>query len=103
MRISALSEILNTELKKVESAKKAESSTHAKSVPIDKTELSSKGQRLNETKAQIDVIASKIAAEPDVRAEKITEAREKIRSGYYDSEDFLDKLTDKLMQEFKLK
>jgi hypothetical protein len=103
MRISAISEILNTELKKVEGAKKAESSTNAKAIPVDKTELSAKGQRLNETKAQIDVIASKLAAEPDVRPEKISEAREKIKSGFYDSEDFLDKLTDKLMQEFNLK
>jgi hypothetical protein len=103
MRISALSEILNTEVKKVEGAKKAESTTHAKAVPLDKTELSAKGQRLNETKAQIDVIAAKLAAEPDVRPEKINEAREKIKSGFYDSEDFIDKLANRLLEEFNLK
>jgi hypothetical protein len=102
MRISAISEILNREIKKVEGAKKAETSSQSKSIPVDKTELSAKGQRLSETKAQIDIISSKLAAEPDIRPEKISEAREKIKSGYYDSPEFLDKLANKLLEDFNL-
>jgi anti-sigma28 factor (negative regulator of flagellin synthesis) len=102
MRISAISEILNSELKKVEGAKKAESNLQ-KAAPVDKAELSAKGQQLSETKGRIDAIAQTIAAEPDIRPDKISEAREKIKNGFYNSEDFLDKLTDKLLANFNLK
>ena len=102
MRISAISEILNTEIKKVAGAKKAENSSQSKAVPVDKTELSVKGKRLNETKAQIDVIASKLANEPEIRPEKVAEAREKINNGFYDSEEFIDKLASKLIQDFNI-
>ncbi len=103
MRISAISEILNRELKKVEGAKKTDNASPAKAVPLDKTELSVKGKRLNETKAQIEVIASKLESEPDIRLEKIAEAREKIKSGYYDSPEFVDKLASKLMEDLNIK
>jgi hypothetical protein len=103
MRISAISEILNRELKKVEGAKKADNSPSAKAVPVDKTELSIKGKRLNETQAQIEIIASKLDSEPDIRPEKISEAREKIKSGYYDSPEFVDKLASKLMEDLNIK
>ncbi|HEX7511285.1 MAG TPA: flagellar biosynthesis anti-sigma factor FlgM [Chitinivibrionales bacterium] len=103
MRISAIHELLNTEAKKVEGAKKAESSSKGKSFPVDKTEFSSKAQRLNDTKAQIDSISSKIAAEPDIRTEKVAEVKEKIKNGYYETADFVDKLADKLLNDFNIK
>jgi hypothetical protein len=104
MRISAISEILNREVKKVDgAAKKAENSSQSKAAPIDKTELSIKGRRLNETKTQIEIIASKLSNEPDIRPEKISEAREKIKSGFYDSPEFMDKLASKLMEDLNIK
>jgi hypothetical protein len=103
MRISALSEILNSELKKAEGVKKTEITPQSRTVPIDQTDFSIKGKRLNDTKAQIEVITSKLASEPDIRPEKIAEAKEKIKNGFYDSEDFLEKLTNKLLNEFNIK
>lgn len=103
MRISAIHELLNTETKKIESAKKTDSASKAKSFPADKTEFSSKAQRLNETKTQIETIASKISAEPDVRLDKVAEVKEKIKSGYYETDDFNDKLADKLLTDFNIK
>ena len=103
MRISAISEVLNSEIKKNESAKKTENASQSKTIQVDKTELSIKGKRLNETKAHIDVVSSKIANEPDIRPEKVTEVREKINSGYYDSEEFIDKLANKLLKDFNIK
>jgi hypothetical protein len=41
-----------------------------------------------------------VKALPDVRAEKVQEAKEKIASGYFNSPDFEDKLADRLMKEF---
>ena len=103
MRISAIHELLNTEAKKVEGAKKAESSSKSKVFPSDKTEFSSKAQRLNETKAQIDIISSKLANAPDIRTEKVAEVKEKIKNGFYNSEDFVNKLADKLLEDFNIK
>ncbi len=102
MRIGAISEILNSEAKKVEASKKTESSSQSKAVPLDKTELSAKGKRLNETKAQMEVIATKLANEPDIRQEKIVEVQEKIKNGFYDSEEFADKLANKLLKDFNI-
>jgi hypothetical protein len=79
MRISAIHELLSTEAKKVEGAKKTESTSQSKTFPLDKTEFSSKVQRLNETKAQIDIVSSKLASEPDIRPEKVAEVKEKKR------------------------
>jgi flagellar biosynthesis anti-sigma factor FlgM len=103
MRITALTELLNTETKKIDSAKKIESASKSKTVPADKTEFSSKAQRLNDTKAQIDIVNSKIASEPDIRPEKIAEVQEKIQNGFYNSDDFVDKLATKLLDEFGIK
>lgn len=103
MRIGAISEILNSEIKRVEGAKKTEHSSSSKAIPLDKTELSIKGKRLNETKAEIEVISSKLANEPEIRPEKIAEAREKIKNGFYDSEEFIDTLADKLLKDFNIK
>ena len=103
MRITALTELLNTETKKIESAKKTEGTSKSKTVPTDRTEFSSKAQRLNETKAQIDVINTKIASEPDIRPEKISEVKEKIQNGFYNSDEFVDKLATKLLDEFGIK
>jgi len=103
MRISAIHELLNTEAKKVEGAKKSESTSKAKVFPTDKTEFSSKAQRLNETKTQIETISSKIAAEPDIRTEKVAEVQEKIKNGFYETDDFVDKLADKLLNDFNIK
>ena len=103
MRITALTELLNTETKKIDGAKKTDSASKSKTVSADSTEFSSKAQRLNDTKAQIDVINSKIASEPDIRPEKIAEVQEKIQNGYYNSDDFVDKLATKLLDEFGIK
>jgi anti-sigma28 factor (negative regulator of flagellin synthesis) len=58
---------------------------------------------LNDTKAQIDIVNSKIASEPDIRPEKIAEVQEKIQNGFYNSDDFVDKLATKLLDEFGIK
>jgi flagellar biosynthesis anti-sigma factor FlgM len=103
MRIAAISELLNTENKKIESAKKIDGASKSKTVPPDKTEFSSGAQRLNSTKAEMDIVNSKIAGEPDVRPEKIAEVKQKIQTGYYNSDDFNDKLATKLLDDFGIK
>ncbi len=103
MRISAISELFNSEFKKVDNAKKADTAkTKAGSSP-DRTDLSSNGRRLSATNAQIDVIASQLKTQPEIRPEKVAEAKQKISEGFYDTPEFVDKLADKLAQEFGVK
>jgi flagellar biosynthesis anti-sigma factor FlgM len=102
MRISAMTEILSTETKKVDNTRKSDSVSKSKAFPSDKTELSSDSQKLSETNAQIDSISTQLASEPDIRSDKVDEVKEKIKNGYYDSSEFVDKLADKLMQDLNI-
>jgi flagellar biosynthesis anti-sigma factor FlgM len=103
MRIAAITELLNTENKKIDSAKKTDGANKSKTVPADKTEFSSGAQRLNGTKAEIEIVNTKLASEPDIRPDKIAEVKEKIQNGFYNSDDFTDKLATKLLDDFGIK
>lgn len=103
MRISAIRELLNPEFKKVDNAKKTEPAKPKAGSSPDRTDLSSNGQRLSETRAQVDIIASQFNTQPEIRPEKVAEAKQKISEGYYNTPEFVDKLADKLAQEFGAK
>jgi anti-sigma28 factor (negative regulator of flagellin synthesis) len=97
MRIEHLTEPLRNELiKKIESEKKVQKG----SVRKDQVRLSDEGQRLSETAKNIDTVKSHTSVLPEVRAEKLAEVREKISSGYYNTEAFIDQLAEKLTKEF---
>jgi len=101
MRINALAQTYNAEFRKIENARKAEKDAKTgKAQVVDQTEFSSNAQRLSETKAELQTIAASLSAQPDVRMEKIAEVKQKIENGYYNSDEFIDKLADKLMKEF---
>ena len=101
MRINAVTQPLSAELRKIESARKIEKDTKSAKAPAaDRSEFSANAQSLSATKAQFETIAASVAAQPDVRPEKVAEVREKIERGYYNSDEFIDKLADKLLAEF---
>jgi flagellar biosynthesis anti-sigma factor FlgM len=104
MRINAVTQPLAAELRKIESSRRTEKETKlAKSSAADHSEFSANAQRLSETKAQFEAITASVEAQPDVRPEKVAEVREKIEQGYYNSDEFIDKLADKLLVEFGMK
>jgi anti-sigma28 factor (negative regulator of flagellin synthesis) len=104
MRINAITQPLQSELRKVENARKNEKASSAgRSVPVDRSEISAGAQRLSSTKASMDVITSTLDSQADVRTDKISEIQEKIKNGYYDSPEFIDKLAVKLLAEFGIK
>lgn len=102
MRIQAVSQPYSTELRKIESAKKADKESKTKPANADKSDFSPDAKRLNETKAQFETIEASLAVQPDIRADRIAEVRQKIDDGYYNSEEFLDKLTNKMLKDFGL-
>jgi anti-sigma28 factor (negative regulator of flagellin synthesis) len=101
MRISALSESFQPEFRKLDAARRAEKPAKAK--PVDRSEISSKAHQLSDTRSQVEVIATQIANQPDIRPEKIAEVQEKIRNGFYNSPEFIDTLANKLLQEFGIR
>jgi flagellar biosynthesis anti-sigma factor FlgM len=105
MRINAITQPLSAELRKVESARKTEKDGKGVKTqhPVDRSEFSANAQRLSDTKAQFETIAASVAAQPDVRTDKVAEVKSKIEQGYYDSAEFIDKLADKLLNEFGMK
>jgi anti-sigma28 factor (negative regulator of flagellin synthesis) len=104
MRINALTQTIHSELRKVENARKTEkASNSAHKVPTDHSEISSGAQKLHLTKASIDIISSTLEAQSDIRTEKISEVQEKIKNGYYNSPEFIDRLAEQLLAEFGIK
>jgi flagellar biosynthesis anti-sigma factor FlgM len=105
MRINAITQSLSAELRKIESAKKVEKEGKSAKAPTpsDRSDFSANAQRLSETKAHFETIAASVAAQAEVRTDKVAEVKQKIESGYYNSEEFIDKLADKLLNEFGIK
>jgi flagellar biosynthesis anti-sigma factor FlgM len=104
MRINAITQPLTAELRKIESSRRMEKETKsARSSAADRSDFSANAQRLSETKAHFEAIAASVEAQPDVRPEKVAEVRQKIEQGYYSSDEFIDKLADKLLAEFGMK
>ncbi|MGE5669907.1 MAG: flagellar biosynthesis anti-sigma factor FlgM [Fibrobacterota bacterium] len=101
MRIHAVSQPYSAELRKIENAKKVDKDQ--KAGKADKSEFSDGAKRLSETKAQFQAIEASLSVQPEVRMDKITEVREKIENGYYNTPEFLEKLTNKMMNEFGFK
>jgi anti-sigma28 factor (negative regulator of flagellin synthesis) len=99
MRILPVSQTLSSEIQKISNAKKPDGSPKVKASVADSSTISAKGQRLNQTQANTEIILNQIANEPDVRLDKIEEVRQKIKNGYYNSPEFMEKLTDRMMRD----
>lgn len=104
MRINAVSQSIQTEVRKIEQAKKTDKAQNSgRAAPSDRSQISEKALRLSDTKSSIDTISASLLSQADIRTDKISEVQEKIRNGYYDSPEFIDKLADKLLSEFGIK
>lgn len=101
MRISTVTQPLSTELRKIEASRKVEKESKSSKIS-DHSDISYSGKTLSETNAQFDAIAASLSSLPEIRNDRIADVRSKIESGYYNSEEFLDKLTDKLLKDFGL-
>lgn len=97
MKIDRISQIFGMDLQKVSGAGKGPEKTEKPSKG-DSVSLSKKAKELSSSSNE--TIARIVDAHPDVRADKVQEAKEKIASGYFNSPDFEDKLADRLMKEF---
>ncbi|MCL2219356.1 MAG: hypothetical protein FWC23_03940 [Chitinispirillia bacterium] len=100
MQINKISQAMQSELRKVDgTARKQEKEqpvAKAGAGITDRSELSADGMKQREVKGEMQIISSMVRAQPDIRTEKIAEARSNISMGVYNTADFTDKLASKL-------
>jgi flagellar biosynthesis anti-sigma factor FlgM len=102
MRINSIGQLFSPELRKTDGAKKSEPAK-TKSSSSDSAQLSSGGQRLSATQAETAIVSAQVAVQPDVRTDRVAEVKKRIQDGFYNTPEFVDKLADKLAQEFGAK
>jgi flagellar biosynthesis anti-sigma factor FlgM len=102
MRINSIGQLFNPELRKADGAKKPEP-VKTKSSSSDSAQLSSGGQRLSATQAETSIVSAQVAIQPDIRTDRVAEVKKRIQDGFYNTPEFVDKLADKLAQEFGAK
>jgi anti-sigma28 factor (negative regulator of flagellin synthesis) len=101
MQIDPIRSKITSEIKKVENARKHNKLKNVKSYTSpDTLNFSADAKRLSNTKAQMEVLSTQVSNEPEIRTNKVEEVKEKIKNGYYNSPEFIDKLTDKLLTFF---
>ena len=90
-------------LKKATGAAKVESknSTPAREHK-DTVSISSQARHLSDNEATKQSAQIRAESLPEVRQERIAAVKERIASGYYNSEEFKDALADRLMKDFGL-
>jgi flagellar biosynthesis anti-sigma factor FlgM len=98
MEIKKISQVFGIDLQKVSGTGKHLEKTE-KAGKSDSVSLSKKAKDLANA-SDIEAVSRHVDALPDVRPEKVQEAKEKIASGYFNSPDFEDKLADRLLKEF---
>jgi flagellar biosynthesis anti-sigma factor FlgM len=96
MNIGALGQSYQSEFRKADSAAKADKARPKPVVSSDTPSISSKAAELSKSTADISAVTAQIAQLPDIRAEKVQAAREKIASGHYESADVIEVLADKM-------
>lgn len=89
MQISTVTQALTTELRKTTFKKVDQVKPHAQ----DQASFSKEALQLNDSNTVLPILGS----QPDIRIDKIEEVKRKVELGYYNSDEFLDKLVDKLI------
>lgn len=97
MKIERIQQVYGADLQKAAGTKAPEKTD--KAGKADSVVVSKKAKELASSAASSSVSAH-VKALPDVRADKVQEAKEKIASGYFNSPEFEEKLADRLLKDF---
>jgi len=97
MRLESVRSVVATEIRKIDKTDRKTADDRSKAVAKDSAKFSSAfTSSAQETKG----LAARIAIEPEIREERISDVKEKIKNGFYNSEEFADQLADKLAGQF---
>jgi anti-sigma28 factor (negative regulator of flagellin synthesis) len=102
MYLDAVKSIVATETRKYDGVSRKTDTKNdvATEKKFDKTFLSSEARKAMETSADVKVISTVVAAQPDIRQDKVDEVRQKMNDGYYGTKEFADNLAGRLTKEF---
>ena len=95
MRIEGMSNVASIVQQKVDTDKKASKPEPKK---VDKVEINSSGAVKSDDVVKVSAKV-RIDNTPDIREAKVQEVEAKIANGYYDSEEFIENLAQKLMDD----
>lgn len=97
MKIDRISQIFGMDLQKVSGSGKGLEKPE-KTAKSDSVSLSKKAKELSSSSTES--VARHVDALPDIRADKVQDAKEKIASGYFNTPQFDEELASRLMKEF---
>jgi anti-sigma28 factor (negative regulator of flagellin synthesis) len=63
----------------------------------DRSDLSADGRKQRDVQGEIRVLAPMVKGLPDVRTDKVEEAKARVSSGYYNTESFAESLAAKII------
>jgi len=93
MLIGKISQTMHGELRKADAARRAKSEqSTAKDARTDSSELSADGKKQRDVRGEVQIISSMVKAQPDVRTERVIEAKMRVSNGFYNTESFAEKL-----------
>ncbi len=104
MRISGISaHIASDIIKQTDKVRKTENQNNANIVKgKDSAEFSDDSKRLSEIKTDVNTVTTRVNLEPEIRQDRIEDVKAKIKNVYYDSDEFADKLAEKIIKDFGL-
>jgi len=100
MRINAITQAFQNKVRKVESTRKNESNIKFKALGTDKPTISDDAKQMSKSQAPTETIAAQVRNQPDIRMDRVEEVKKRVEQGYYNTPEFIDKLSEKLIQDF---
>ncbi len=101
MLVSKISQVMQGELRKVDGTRRAKSeqpvSKGSGANRSDRSDLSADGGKRRDVRSEARVLSSMVKGQPDVRTEKVEEAKVRVSSGYYNTESFAETLAAKII------
>lgn len=86
----------NKDQDKAEKSSSANSSERSSTVPSDRAEISDTAHQLMDLRAAVDVGRASLENVPEVREDRVAEAKKRVEQGYYNSQVVQDKLAGTL-------
>jgi anti-sigma28 factor (negative regulator of flagellin synthesis) len=95
------SQTMQGELRKVDGSRRAKSEQPATKGSgaghSDRSDLSTDGQKRRDVQGEVKVLSSMVKGQPDVRPERVAEAKMRVSNGYYNTESFAETLASKMI------
>ena len=101
MQLGVLQSVITSDYRKYDGSVSKREGTKSDAVAkkSDKASLSSEARSVGALSADIRVLSARVAAEPDIRVDKVEQVREKIENGFYNSEEFAEQLAERLIKD----